>query len=326
MCPTTSLSLTTSIVRLANMKQLIWLNFNGTLDHIILVQPPFPTLRPETPRPSSTMADAPTPMELEDQPMRSPEQGAEQRGGNKKHNSRSRSKEKRGNSPKGCPPHVYQLGATSSASGMSLPAGGPAQAVTPESPSPQKYRLHLVELDDGFLHLVRSRTTTTDQWNRVIEGSATRCHKSPKENATGTAGKDYSVTVLDKSKGFHSCYQPSPAHAHKFLASIKYMSEEMQWPDTVVLTVYKTKDSAETEKKDKESVVWPTTEIVWETSWKFSGTVVDDDGVTTDGRQKEVDLSLLMCKAFQQMKFEKSTSGPTPSEIEKKVSELLRKK
>ena len=339
MCPTTSLSLTTSIVRLANSKQPIWPNFNGTLGPIILVPPPFLTLRLETPRLSSTMADAPVAMEWA-LPKRSLEQGSDQ-GGGKKHNNRSRSG-KRGNSPKGGQPPPPQLGATSSASGMLLPAGGPVQAA-PERPPAQKYNQNKNN-DDNLLHLVGKLSLNTAQRNREIEGATTHCHEAPKDHAmltaTNTAGKDYSAAVLGKGTD----HKHGPPHVHKFLASIKYMSEELSWPDHMkeekqhiqelykeaaaanmgslseMCKMYKTKDTVA--KKDKTA----TTKIIWATSWKFQGTVVDDDGVAADGRQKEVDTSLLLCKAFQQMKFEKSMSGPPPSVIEKKVSELLRKK
>ena len=342
MCPTTSLSLMTFNVKHANLKQPIWPNFNGTLGRIILVPPPFLISRPETPRQSSTMAEAPpTAMEWA-LPKRSLEEGADQGGGKKGHHNRSRSKKKRGNSPKGGPAQPAQLGAASSASGVLLPAGGPAQGATPARPPAQKYQNR--NDDDNLLQLVGKLSLNTAQRNREIEGATTHCHEALKDHAmliaTGTAGKDYSAAVLGKGTD----HKYGPPHVHKFLASVKYMSEELQWPDHMkeerqhmlelykeaasanmgslseMCKMYKTKDTVA--KKDKTA----TTKIIWATNWKFNGTVVDDDGVAADGRQKEVDTSLLLCKAFQQMKFEKSMSGPPPSVIEKKVSELLRKK
>ena len=78
-----------------------------------------------------------------------------------------------------------------------------------------------------------------------------------------------------------------------------------------MIKMFKTKTTVE--KKDKEKSV----KIIWATTHRFSATEVDDDGVAMDGRTKTVGLALLLCKAFQIMKFDKSMSGPPPSVVEK---------
>ena len=310
----------------------IWPNFNGTLEPITLVHPLFPTSRSATPTLITIAVHMALPMEWS-LPKRSLEPDKEE--------SKPKQDKKGSRSPKpprggGRPPR--DTAASSQGFGQASSAVSPfaptARAATREKTSNE---------DDNLLQMVGKLSLNTAQRNRELEGAVANCHEGPKEHelmlATNSAGKDYSAAV--QGKGADHAY--GPPHVHKFLAAVEFMSkiawpvhmkaEPLQFKELLkdakaanmgtlseMCTMYKTKDTVE--KKDKA----PTTKIIWATRYRFSASVVDEDGVAADGRVSEVDLNLLMCKAFQQMKFEKSMSGPPPSVIEKKLSAALRVK
>ena len=166
------------------------------------------------------------------------------------------------------------------------------------------------------------------------------CHEGsydhPLLQATDTAGKDYSAAV--SGKGVRHPY--GPPHVHKFLAAIKYISENLTWPDhmkqekgaieeiyifiseiasigTMAGMIKMFKTTMERNKKRK---------IIWATTLCFSVTVVDEEGVATDGRTRTLELDMLLCNAFQMMKFDKSTSGPPPSMAEMKQRKVRQAK